>query len=383
MADTKAMYKSLQEKYGNSLPQMLLQEYAKTSVSGYTVAAPGALNDLGKLLQQIVLARDWDTLFYLIPLNRWQYSWQLGKYSFRDQNNQRVYIPFSESDIRRWIFSPYYSVEPGYTCPDSQRELGVKALMNAINTHKAKFAPTDWRHLWPIYPGSGYGHQQQFGCEHKTESTWVKIRKPLAIAAGAVAVVTMGPAVLSKIGATLGIGGGAATSAAGAGTSAATGAASGIIGTGAKVAATTAASTATTAATFFSSVKTTANNLLNYYNQGRVIDAIANGKIPPPPISVEGDNFLDWATKVATDQIQQEQQRQVTAQEQQLIEAEMRRLQAQLAAQISPKTPAGPNASLSREVVQVMEKQKEQNRETSELITYGVLGLGLLFMLKG
>ena len=167
------------------------QTLMKTTVPGYTVAGP-ILTPIEKQFQAMVIARDWNSLFTFLPPKMWGLIGMLGKYSFINQNGRRIYKPFSQDDLRRWIFSNWYLLQPGWECSDAQREAGVQALWKASYTHIYKFPPTRWEHIYPIFPGRIY-------CKKPTRSLWVKIRKPVAIAVGVVAAVYLGPIVYDKI----------------------------------------------------------------------------------------------------------------------------------------------------------------------------------------
>ncbi len=349
----------------------LLKEYAikakvmeKTIVPGYTVAG-ATLSPIDKEFQTMVLARDWSALFAFLPSKFWGQYGMLGKYSFVDQNGQRAFIPFTEAEIRSFVFSPYYTVQPGHICTDEQREMGVAALWLASQRHQQKFPATDWRSIWPIYPGWGYPGQR-YGCEKYVPSTWVRIRKPVVIAAAIVAAVYLGPIVLSKITATSTAGSaGTTTGIVGAGTKA--GAVTAITTKAGTAAAITVKSGAVAAAvaestSFFQTVQSGANNLLAYVNKARTIEAIAKGEMPPPPISIVGDTFTDWAMMVAKEQIAKEAQqramelgveyvqRKMTEKEEAKLRAEIQAMQAELARIIPNDVIASPDSRVPVEV---------------------------------
>lgn len=298
--------------------------YAKTVVPGYTVAG-ATLTPLEKELQAITLRRDFDALFKKIPLQYWKRPWMLGKYSFRGDGPLRRYVPFSKADIRKFIFSDHYSVQPGYTCTDNQREMGVNAHWKAQSRHQQKFGATDWRSNWPIYPGGGYGGQR-YGCEKHVPSTWVKIReklKPIAIAAVVVTGgILLGKALVAKAAASKAASAAAASKVGivGAGTKA--GAAAAITtkatagalatkagtlaalktgaGTAAAVAAAAggAATGATTAGGIVGLAAKSAPIAENIINGSRTIKALADGSLPPPPISLGDGSLTNYATVV-------------------------------------------------------------------------------------
>lgn len=354
-------------------------EYNSGIDRGRALAANAQLTERGKILQQIILRRDWDTLFQLIPLNKWPRSWSLSKYSFTGDGANKKYVAWTETDLQSFIFSPYYTIQPGYICSDEQRAMGVAAYMKAQARHKQKFGPTSYHYVWPIYPGGGYG-SQTYGCEKSQESLWVKIRKPVVIAAAAVAAIYLGPIVYDKIGAVFSGGGAAAGKTAGivgAGTK------SGVVTAVTTKAGAAAAITAKAAPSLFSSVKATGDKILNYVNQGRTIQAIANGKMPPPPISIEGDSFREWATNFAIQEIMEKEQRKLSQQEQQMIDLEMRRVQQYLVQRIPSGIPAQPMPGVPIPVQQAMVGEKESNAETANLMTMGMIGLGVLMLAKG
>lgn len=348
-------------------------ELQKTVAPPYTVAGP-TLTPLGKEFQRMTLARDWDALFNFLPAPHWGQYGMLGKYSFVDQNGKRIYKPFTKDEIRRFVFSPHYTVQPGWTCTDEQREMGVNALYKAGETHKAKFAPTDWRHIWPIYPGWGYPGQR-YGCEKYQPSTWVKIRKPVVAAALITTAVFVGPAVLAKAKA-LTAGGSAATG------SAASGAASAATGA--------AATTGTGSAILAGSQK-----LVGVLNKANTVKAIAEGKLPPPPISIAGDSWREWATIVAKEEIKTEAkeraqqlgmeyvERKLTEKEERALQAEIADLQRKLLA-ITPKDvvnmPPDPSADLSNAITNIQRKEVKREFDLQQLIIPGAIVAGALLL---
>lgn len=389
----EAILRARPKRAPTAIEQKLAAEYAlhkprqaelqKTVSPPYTVAAPGPLSEIGKQFQKMVLARDWDALFNFLPPKKWGQHGMLGKYSFVEKGGKRIYIPFTEPEIRAFVFSPYYTVQPGYTCTDEQREMGVAALMKAGARHQQKFPNTDYRHIWPIYPGWGYPGQR-YGCEKYVPSTWVKIRKPVAIAAGVVAAVYLGPMVVDKIGALTGGGGSAAatgeaaTGIVGAGTKAGAVAKAGV---GAKAVGAGAAATAAETATFFTKVKTGANSVLGYVNKGRTIEAIAKGELPPPPIGITGSNFTEWAVDVAKKELKDELMKTVSEKmademvkrEEKKIRAEIEQLQRELNKVIPADLPMHPAAGVPVPVQQVMEQEKIKSEE----MTTAALAIGL------
>ena len=338
--------------------------------TGWSAVAPGPLSPIGKEFQKIILARDWNALFAFLPLKYWGRYDTLGKYSFKDINGVRTWIPFSKDDISRFVFSPYYSVQPGFTCTDAQRELGVNANIKGMVRHGQKFRKTDPRVIWPIFPGWGYGGEQRYGCEKPKKSLWVKIRKGVAIAVAIVAAVYLGPIVLDKVGGMLaGASGGSGAGAGGAGAAATTGA-------------------KTTA--FISKVK----NAVTVYNRVNTVTHIVQGKIPPPPIGITGGTFKAVAFNLVKQKIKDEAmdaameagvkyvEKKMTEKEERAIKAEIAELQRQMAALVPKDTPIMPSPELPEAdrkaiaEIQVIQAKREQNTTMAAL----AIGAGVILM---
>lgn len=354
---------------------MMLQRINLVNKTG---TAPARLSPAEKQIQQWVLARDWDSLFSFVPSKLWGQHGNLGRFSFVEKDGKRIYIPFNEDEIRDFVFSSHYTIQPGHVCTDEQREMGVAALMKAGARHQQKFPETDWRSIWPIYPGWGYPGQR-FGCEKYVPSTWVKIRKPVIIAAGVTAAVFLGPAVVAKVKA-IGTGGGSASAA---GATAAEGA-------GAAVSTAAGAAEAAEAATLFTKIKSGSAGLLGYVNQGRTIEAIANGELPPPPIGIAGDSFKEWATNIAKKELKDEAMEyvsekaadEIVKKEEQKIRAEIEMMQRELMKLVPEDSPMRPNANLSPEVQAKMVQEKERAQELNTGLAIAV-PLGLAYFLIG
>lgn len=388
-------------------------EYAKTMVAGRTIQPVVPLTWRGKKLQKIALARDWDALFKLIPLEQWPRHWSLAKYSFwGDGVTKRVYKKWSEADIRKWVYGPYYTVAPGYVCTDAQRETGVAAYMKAQARHVQKFASTDWRHIWPIFPGSGFGNDwQQYGCQGDKDSWWVKFRAPVVAAVAIVAAIYLGPIVLAKITGTGAAEGGAAAAGAGAaGTGEAL--ATGIVGAGTKAGVVTAVTTKATAAaitvtqassaaaavagaveagTLLSKAKTA----VDLINKARTIDALISGEMPPPPIGISGDSFTEWALDIAKDELADELTEQygehltkkmrdkLIAAEESRLRAEIEAMQRELAGLVNeddvmPALELDPDVRAKILEMQAIERQRKQNQGLLAL----AVGAGALMVMS-
>lgn len=316
---------------------------------------PMPLTERGEILRDIILLRDWNALFKLIPVQLWPNNWSLSKYSFTGDGANKQYVAWTEADLQSFIFSPYYTVQAGYVCTDEQRELGVAAYWQAQSRHKQKFTSVSYHYVWPIYPGGGYG-SQTYGCEQYRPGLWVKTRMVVVIAAAIVAAVYLGPIVLSKITA-LGTGGGTSSGIVGAGTKAGV-----VTAITTKAGAAAVVATAAETATFFQTVQSGTNTLLGYVNKARTIEAIVKGEMPPPPISVVGDSFTDWAMIVAKEQLVKEAkeraieygveyvQRKMTEKEEAKLRAEIKVMQAELASLIPSNVIASPDSRVPAEV---------------------------------
>lgn len=353
-------------------------DYAKTVIPQYTVAGSGPLSEREKLLQKVILARDFDTLFELIPLSEWKPRWQMGKYSFVQKNGQRFYVPWTEQDLADFIYSRHYTIQPGYTCPESQLDAGLRAHWSKQQAHKAIYPSTDWKHIWPMYPGGGYPGQG-FGCEKYRPSTWVKIRKKVYIAVAVVAAVYLGPMVLEKVGSMLASGAGGGAGAGGAGAGAAGASAAGGVATAAET------------TTFLATVK----SAVTVYNETNSVVHIVQGKSPPPPIGITGNTFKAAALNAVKEEVKKKAideamkagikyvQKKMTAKEEAKIKAEISELQRRMAELVPPGTPMMPSPELPENdrkkirEIQLVQAKREQNNMALLALAAGA-GLFLL-----
>lgn len=380
------------------------RKIAETTVPGYTIAGP-ELTAQEKEIQKLVLARDWDTLFDKVPPTRWGQNGMLGKYSFIDRpigtistasrvplktsgsflaqamskvfqpqqvitgKTVREYIPFSPDDIRRWVFSRHYRQQMTWPCPDSMREAGVNHFIKANAKHKGRFQKTDWRHIYPIYPGRVY-------CKKPKKSLWDKIKKPLAIAVGIVAAVYLGPIVYDKIGGALaGAGGGAGGTTTG-----------GVVGAGAKsgaiaIKAGTTAASAASKATLLSKVKAG----ISLYNKASMVNDMIKGRIPGPPIGIAGKTFTDLAFNLAKRKIIEEAkekaaeigieyiQKKMTEKEERAIKREIEAMQRELDKLIPKGTPIQPAKELAPPIRNKIIEMQDIEKERSENLALGMM----------
>jgi hypothetical protein len=220
------------------------------------------------------------------------------------------------------------------------------------------FPNTDPRHVLEIRPGT-------YIYKSGLKSTWVKVRGPVMVAVAIVAAVYLGPLIAAKIQAMAAASaGGAGGAAAGAG-----GAAAGAGGAAAGAGGTVATGSAVAGkAAFASKVFTGAKTLTNYVNQGRTVKAIIDGKTPPPPIGVSGNNFTEWAMAEAKKQIGKK----LTEKEEQEIRREIQAMQQQLVAIIPANTPMQPSPEIRPEIQAIMVKEKENSEQLNKALMIGV-----------
>ena len=355
--------------------QAAINEYANL-----VVPPPGQLTPWAKYFQNVILRRDYDTLFRVLPLDVWGSRWKLGKYSFRDVDRKvydisqrflpgggtptittvREYVPFSENAIRRFVNGPYYKVSPAYAdgiCPPERLEIYADGYWNSTKAAAESNRVTDRAHVYDIWPGKDL-------CIPPQASLWVRIRSKVYIAVAIVAAVYLGPIVMDKIG-TL-IPGGAATGEAGA---------------------------VTSKATFFQRVKAGADTVLTYVNKARTINAIVHGELPPPPIGIAGDSFREWAMIVVKDKIIEEAktkaaelgveyiQKKMTEREEAKLRAEIAEMQRKLLALVPPDAPMKPDAQVPIEVQEKMVQEKTDSQDVNDMLSIAVpLGIGALLL---
>ena len=327
--------------------------------------AAAVLTNFEQSVMAASVAGNFLALNKLMPfsIHRWNRATPLGKYRFRVVNGKRIYIPFSDSDIDNFMAGSWLGwngpgqingtlVEPGAQGCDKEK---ISNQYKATQKANAQMYPqTDWRHIVPIYPGA-------YICQVYRPSTWVKIRGPVMVAVAAVAAVYLGPVIYDKI----------------------AGAVSG-------------ATSTAESATVFQKVQATANNILGYVNKARTIEAIANGELPPPPISILGDSFTDWALTVAKKELtdaakekaaelgQEYIQRKLTEKEENKLRAEIQAMQAELAALMPADVPAAPDAQVPA-VVQEKSAElalQEKQAQDSALVVAGVATIAGLFLLS-
>jgi len=104
--------------------------------------------------------------------------------------------------------------------------------------------------------------------------------------------------------------------------------------------------------------------LVSQLNNARTIKAIADGKMPPPPIDINSSSFTDWAMQTGMREWQESQQRKMTRQEEAQLRAEIQAMQRQLG-QVTPRFVPQPSPYLSPAVTNM--QAREEARQGSSL----------------
>jgi hypothetical protein len=223
--------------------------------------------------------------------------------------------------------------------------------------------------IWGMTSSSGFAarpitNPDQIPCGQKQVDIRVtsvgkavgKLPAAAAIAVGAVTVAALGSAVLAK-------GAGALSGAAGGGSAAA----------GAAGTAGSAGSLTATGGGLFGSIKATANKVIGYVNQGRTVSAIVNGEIPPPPVSLVGSSFTEWAFNVAKEELMKSHQRKLTRQEEEMLRLEIEAMQNDMARRVPENFPKQPDPAIPAPVQQRQIEIVEQNKGNADLINKALM----------
>lgn len=342
---------------------------------------------------------DFDAFNRLVVISKfgWASNTPLGMYRFKVVEGKRIYKAFSDTDLARLFqymagatntYGYNRFAEPGSSCDWNTL---LTQYVNMQIAAKRKYPNTDWRHVVEIYPG-------RYICQVYKPSLWVKIRAPVVAAVAIVAAIYLGPIVMAKIGE------GAAAGATG--TGAAAGAEIAVTGV-TTVATTTTATVAVTASTVevatavvsasqVGSVLATTQTVVGYINKARTVAALVNGELPPPPITISGSSFTEWALDIAKEELVKEVQERTgeylsDKAKEKLIAAEEARLreeiiamQAELAKLLPPGTPIIPSQDLDADVrARIIAMQDIERKRAAQNTMLLAAGAGALFLMAG
>jgi hypothetical protein len=190
--------------------------------------------------------------------------------------------------------------------------------------------------------------------------------KVAAIAVGAVTAVALGKAALAK-------GMGALSKGAGV-----------VSGSGTAATASASAVAEATAQTsgLFAQIKASGNKLLGFINQGRTINAIANGELPPPPISITGNSFTEWALAVAQDEMIKTHQRKMTRAEEEMLRLEIEAMQRDMARRVPENFPKSPSSEVPIQIQLKQAEMLQENKSDAETLQLALtIGIPILAML--
>ncbi len=322
--------------------------------------------------RQFSVAGDFDSMNMMAPFgpNHWRKITPLGKYRFMyDSSGRMHYVSFSESDITRFLNGPWLIRDPKTGLApllhpkrkikiDKPRK--IRRWTKRAEKAAAKYPPEDMRHVSIITPG-------EYTYKSGETSAWVEFRAPIMIAVAIVASVYLGPFVLQAVQAMYAKAAAAVTGVTGGGGGAAAG--SGAAGWGSKI---------------FNGAK----KMTGYVNNARTVKAMAEGETPPPPISIEGDNFTDWAMAEAKTQLKNEAMEhgqewaadQLTASQEAEMRREIQKLQREIAAQMPADIPMTPGPGVSNEVQSIMVQEKEKNEQINNVAMVAIPAALAYFM---
>lgn len=130
----------------------------------------------------------------------------------------------------------------------------------------------------------------------------------------------------------------------------------------------------------------TAQHTTAILNDPGIIEAIRTGRIPPPPTSVGGSEFLDWATSIGMTALNRDQQAQMSAAERALLEQDLRSQMAliqqgsvQQLQRSPPPMPFSPSEDVPAEIQQVQAASLAgDNMKIAMMVGGGILAASLL-----
>ena len=376
-AERKALYRLTSKKAREKMAKRAKKakrKLAKSIKKGRASGFIAKLNSRGPVtlpltpteesLRQASVAGDFIAMNAIAPFGPAALIWvdktTMGKYRFEIQNGRPLYIPWSEYDIDNFLNGPWFVQNPQTGLADlihPRRKRGFdladkkKKYMNHL-AKAQKYPATDIRSMGMIEPGV-------YQISHGISSTWVKIRTPVMVAVAVVAAVYLGPAIVAKV-KTLGAGGATAE-----------GAATGVTAGG--------ATTATTSAKIFAG----AQQLTGYVNKARTINAIANGEMPPPPVTIGGSNFTDWAMIEAKEKFMEDMQRKMTEAEERQMRREIEAMQRELEKIIPPGVPIEPAPELNTTVKQMQVVEEKKAADVAKIMQFAIPAVIGFMVLRG
>lgn len=316
----------------------------------------------------LVLQRDWGKLFQEFPYDLWLHV-PLNKWSFRIKDGKREYVPFTYNELKDF-YENHHRTKEGWNCKPSQT---AEFLARAWRNQRARTAghpKTSQKYAEFVYPAAY--------CEEPDESFKDKavdvLKKAAVVGAVATGAVFLGPAVVGAAGKGLATVGGAIKGAAGA---VATGAGK-IFGGGAAQAATTEAAKEAAQGTLLSNASSAIPKIVEQVNNARMIKAIVEGKVPPPPISLQGDNFTEWAMNAAKQELAERQQEKITQAQERELRLMIQGLQNEMVKQVPPDYPMQPMPQVPTQVQAQQAAVKERNQLTQTILAAAIPTAGFL-----
>ncbi len=275
------------------------------------------------------------------------------RYKISD-NGTKVYKPFTDNELTDLVLN-FQQRKNGVG--DGRANDYVSKYIKKQNDLSKQFDSTKIE--------SVFNWQANKKLEKKQKSWWVKNRMIVAGVVLAVAAIYAGPAIL---------------------TAAKTGAGKLVAGTKSVFAAGGAGTVATTetvaeSASVIATAQSTIPKLVSTYNNTRTLTAIAQGKMPPPPISLTGGNFTEWAFNAAKNELMNQYGQKLTREQEQQMRREIEGMQSELNNLLPADYQVKADASLNPNMQRIIQIENEKRAETNRLLTYGILAAGAVTFL--
>jgi len=130
--------------------------------------------------------------------------------------------------------------------------------------------------------------------------------------------------------------------------------------------------------TLLSNASSAIPKIVEQVNNARMIKAITEGKVPPPPISLQGENFTEWAMNAAIEDLREKQQREVTEAQKRELRLMIQGLQNEMVKQVPPDYPMRPMPEVPTQVQAQQAAVKERNQLTQTLLAAAIPTVGFL-----